>query len=184
MIGSGILTLPWTFYNSGIILGIIICFLSYLASLRTAILVLRITGPGDDFYDTMRKYWGTAGYYIAVIGTLCIIETACTAYFLIMAQMTYPNILALLKWIGDLFGTPLELPLLTGAARFDQFSETYVAIFLYFFMVMICLKRDLSIFIKLSSYGALAIIAISLFIIAIGFYSISNTNYTSITLPT
>ena len=99
-------------------MGIIICFLSYVVSLRTAILILRITGPGDDFYDTMRKYWGTSGYYIAVIGTLVIIETACTAYFLIMAQMLYPNILALLKWLGDLFNQPLELPLIIEAAHF------------------------------------------------------------------
>ena len=85
MIGSGIVTLPWTFYHSGMLLGTLICFISFLVSLRTCILVLRLVGPKEDFYDTMRKYWGRPGYLIAVIGTLAITMTACTAYFVIMA---------------------------------------------------------------------------------------------------
>ena len=55
MLGSGIVTLPWTFYHSGVILGTIISFCSFVASLRTCILILRLTGPKEDFYDTMRK---------------------------------------------------------------------------------------------------------------------------------
>ena len=50
-------------------------------------------------------------------------------------------------------------------------------------MSCVCLKRDLSLFIKLSSYGAISIITIALFIVSIGFYSISNTNYTAVTFP-
>lgn len=73
MLGSGILTLPWTFQHSGIILGIVICFTSYLVSLRTCILIHRVTLPGEDFYDTVKKYWGPSGYYLAVICTLIII---------------------------------------------------------------------------------------------------------------
>lgn len=84
MIGSGILTLPWTFYHSGMVLGTIICFLSYLASLRTCHLIHIITEPRDDFYDTMKRYWGKGGYYMASIGTLIIILSSMIAYFLIM----------------------------------------------------------------------------------------------------
>lgn len=111
MLGSGIVTLPWTFYNSGVVLGTIISFLSFAASLRSCILILRLTGPKDDFYDTMKRYWGMPGYYVSMGGTLTVIMTACTAYYLIMAQMLYPNILAIIKWIGG-----KEMPLNTGAA--------------------------------------------------------------------
>jgi amino acid permease len=85
MLGSGIVTLPWTFYHSGVVLGSIISFLSFAASLRSCIIILRLTGPKDDFYDTMRKYWGMPGYYVSMGGTLTVIMTACTAYYLIMA---------------------------------------------------------------------------------------------------
>jgi len=117
MIGSGIVTLPWTFYHSGMILGITICFTSFVVSLRTCILILRLTGPGDDFYDTMRKYWGKPGYYLTMVLTLIIIQTACTAYFLIMTQNLYPNILAIIKWT-----TGNQLPMINTPGDFSQFS--------------------------------------------------------------
>jgi len=177
MIGSGIVTLPWTFYHSGMLLGTIICFISFLVSLRTCILVLRLVGPKEDFYDTMRKYWGKTGYFVAVIGTLMITMTACTAYFVIMAQMLYPNILALLKWIFK-----INLPMQDGVI-FDSFSQSYCAIFMYFVMASLCLKRDLSLFILMSSYGAISIIIISIFIFSVGIYSLSNTTYQTVIIP-
>jgi len=134
MLGSGILCLPWTFYHSGFVLGIIICFLSYVASLRTCILIHRITAPGDDFYDTVRKYWGNKGYYIAISCTLVIIQTACTAYYLVMCQMLYPIILALLKWIGG-----LDLPVETEAMTFHSFSQTWTSFIMFFVMIFVCL---------------------------------------------
>ena len=117
MIGAGIVTLPWAYSCSGIILGIVITILSFLVSLRTCILIYRLTAPGEDFYDTVRKYWGNFGYYLTIISTLIIVETGCTAYFLIMSQTLYPIILSLLRWIFK-----LHLPQLTGAAQFGAFS--------------------------------------------------------------
>lgn len=89
MIGSAVITLPWAFYHSGLLLGSLICFLSFIVGARTCIIVLRITGPREDFYDTMYKYWGSPGYYISIFGTLSIVITACTSYFIIMTQMGY-----------------------------------------------------------------------------------------------
>ena len=84
MIGSAIIALPWSFYHSGMLLGSIICFISFVIGVRTNTLVLRITGPKDDFYDTMYKYWGNVGYYISIFSTLSIIIAACTSCFIIM----------------------------------------------------------------------------------------------------
>lgn len=39
------------------------------------------------------------------------------------------------------------------------------------------MKRDLSIFIRLMSYGTYFIMALMLFIVAVGFYGFTNTNY-------
>jgi amino acid permease len=86
--------------------------------------------------------------------------------------------LAIIKWI---FG--VELKLNTEAAQFHTFSQTYVAIILFFILLCICLKRDLTIFMKMTSYGAIAIISILVFIIGVGFFSISNTNYRAVIVP-
>ena len=92
--------------------------------------------------------------------------------------MLYPNMLAIIKWV---FG--VELQLNTEAAQFNTFSQTYVAIILFFILLCICLKRDLTIFMKMTSYGAIAIISILVFIIGVGFFSISNTNYRAVVVP-
>ena len=85
MVGSGVLTLPWAFYHSGLILGSVICFCSCLASLRTCIIIVRVVEPNDEFYDTMKKYWGLKGFYLSMVCTMLIVESACTAYFIIMS---------------------------------------------------------------------------------------------------
>jgi len=85
MVGAGILTLPWAFSHSGIVLGLIVTFISFIVSLRTCILILRLTGPGDDFFDTTRKYWGTIGFLLMTVGNLTMVLAACISYFMIMA---------------------------------------------------------------------------------------------------
>ena len=172
MVGSGILTLPWAFYHSGLILGSIICLLSCLASLRTCTLTMRVTEPNEEFHDTIKKYWGPKGFYISMICTFLIIESACTAYFIIMAQMSYQMVLALLDW---LFG--IQLPQKLGVADFSGFSQTWMAIIIFIIFVFACLQRDLSIFIRVTSYGAVSIVMIMLYIIVVGIYSSTNTNF-------
>ena len=45
------------------------------------------------------------------------------------------------------------------------------------------MKRDFTIFMKMTSYGAIAIVSILIFIIGVGFYSMSNTNYRAVVVP-
>ncbi len=52
-----------------------------------------------------------------------------------------------------------------------------MAIIVFVVEFFITMKRDLSIFIKLMSYGSIFIISLILFIIACGFYSIATTDF-------
>lgn len=96
MIGSGVMALPWAFHQAGMVLGSLICFFSFVFSVWTCLIAIKINSPQNDFYDTMRIYWGPFGYYLSVIGTLALALTASTSYFIIMAQMLYPITLAIL----------------------------------------------------------------------------------------
>ena len=58
-----------------------------------------------------------------------------------------------------------------------------MALGLYVMMLGVCLKRDLSIFIKISSYGAISITVIALVIIGLGIYAFSNTDFKAVILP-
>ena len=91
----------------------------------------------------MRIYWGPFGYYLSVIGTLALALTACTSYFIIMAQMLYPTTLALMYWVFE-----VDLPyVFSGTPTLSQYSQTYVAIALYMLMAVLCQKRNLHFFI-------------------------------------
>lgn len=85
MVGSGIVSLPWTFNNSGFLLGIIICLIGVIISFRTCILMIRTAGNDAEFFDTLLKYWGKPAYYSGLISTLLIIVAAVCAYFIIMS---------------------------------------------------------------------------------------------------
>ena len=92
--------------------------------------------------------------------------------------MAYPTILALFKWIGK-----VDLPVETGAMTFHVFSQTWTSFIMYFVMIFVCLQRDLSIFIRLTSYGAISIILIAFFIFGVGIFSLTNTPFQIMAFP-
>ncbi len=173
MLGSGIVALPWTFSNSGFLLGIIICIVSLIVSFRTCILMIRTAGNDKEYFDTLYKYWGKWAYYLGLVSTLLIMFAAVCSYFVILSQMLYPIILALIEWIGR-----HKIDLVTEP-RFDTFSQAYTAIIIFFIEVAIVCRKDLSIFIKVMTYGSFFIVSLMLFIVGVGFYGMFNTHYVS-----
>jgi amino acid permease len=58
MIGTAVAALPWTFQQSGIILGLILCFTSFIISFYTCKLIIDMAGNDSDYSETLRKYYG------------------------------------------------------------------------------------------------------------------------------
>jgi len=171
MIGSGIVALPWTFGQSGFLLGLIICIIGLIISYRTCILMIRAAGNDPEYFDTLYKYWGKWAYYLGFISTLLIMVAAVCAYFVILSQMLYFLMLALIEWIGKKEMVPIT------SADFSHFSLSYMALIVFAVEFTITLKKDLTIFIKLMSFGSIFIISLILFIIGFGFYAIANTHF-------
>ena len=172
MIGSGLVTLPWTFQNSGFLLGMIICIIGMFICYRTTVLMNRTAGNDEEYFHTLYKYWGKWAYYLGTITTLLIIIAAVCAFFILMSQMLYPVIYSLISWIFR-----KDLPVINDHPRFDNFSQDYCAIFIYLMLVFICMKRDLSIFINLMQYGSYFVILLMAFMVGMGIYSLTNTKY-------
>lgn len=171
MIGSGIVALPWTFGQSGFLLGLIICVIGLAISYRTCILMIRAAGNDPEYFDTLYKYWGKWAYYLGFISTLLIMVAAVCAYFVILSQMLYFIMLAIIEWIGGHHIDPIT------SADFSRFSLSYMALIVFAVEFVITLKKDLSIFIKLMSFGSIFIISLILFIIGFGFYALGTTNF-------
>lgn len=58
MIGTAVATLPWTFQQSGIVLGLILSFTSFLISFYTCKLIIDMAGTDSDYSETLRKFYG------------------------------------------------------------------------------------------------------------------------------
>ena len=171
MVGSGIVSLPWTFQESGFVLGLIICMVGLGVSYRTCILMIRVAGNDKEYFDTLYKYWGKWAYYCGFISTLLIMVAAVTAYFINLSSMLYYIALAIYDWIGGVDYVPIN------KADFSSFSLAYMAILVFVIESIVTSKKDLSIFIRLMSYGSAFIIALIVFIIGFGFYGIATTDY-------
>ena len=171
MVGSGIVALPWTFSESGFLLGLIICVLSLAISYRTCILMIRTAGNDGEYFETLYKHLGRWAYYCGYIATIFIMIAAVTSYFINLSQMLHTICLALLSWI---FGLNLDP---TQAVHFDRFSFSYITLFVLGMEIAITSKKDLSIFIRLMSFGSVFIIMLITFIIGFGLYGFGTTNY-------
>ena len=85
MVGSGLVTLPWAFQNSGFLLGLIISIIGVLICYRTTILMIRTAGNDDEYFHSLYKFWGNWAYYLGLFSTLLIILAAVCAYFIMMS---------------------------------------------------------------------------------------------------
>ena len=68
-------------------------------------------------------------------------------------------------------------------ARFDVFSTSYVAVIMYVILVFVSMKKDLSIFIKMGSLGAVCVIVMIIFVVCYWIYSLTNTHYKVFVTP-
>ena len=58
MIGTAVVSLPWAFQESGMLLGLIITFTSFIVSFYTCKLIIDMAGKDPDYSDTLKKYYG------------------------------------------------------------------------------------------------------------------------------
>lgn len=55
MAGTALTVIPYAFEQSGIILGILLCFVAFVFSFYTCLLVMKTAGNDVDYTDTLRK---------------------------------------------------------------------------------------------------------------------------------
>lgn len=83
MIGSAVVSLPWAFQQSGLLLGCLISFCSFFVSYYTCNLVVHCARKDTDFSDTVRRYYGDFGYYLGSIMSATLLYGVLIVYFVI-----------------------------------------------------------------------------------------------------
>ena len=176
MVGSAMVSLPWAFSESGIILGILISFTSFIISYYTCALIIITAKDDSDYVFTLKKYYGMKGWYLGLIGPTILIFGAITVYFVVIVQSLYPLLVVLLNkaFKMDLdYINPNEYPYW----HFEAFSASYVAIVMFVLLVTVSMKKDLSIFMRMGSIGAVCVSSLIVFVVGYGIYSLTNTKY-------
>ena len=64
LMGSAIVALPWAFQQSGIVLGCVISFTSFITSYHTTMLVINSTKNDENFAKTCRKQLGKCSRHL------------------------------------------------------------------------------------------------------------------------
>lgn len=95
MVGSSLLALPWAFSSSGLILGTIICLITFLIGYHTCALIVKCGKYDKDFSDTVYKYFGVWGWRISMLFSILLMFAAIVIYYEYMTQQLYPVIAAI-----------------------------------------------------------------------------------------
>lgn len=157
-------------------MGILISFTSFVISFYTCSLIIKTAKNDEDYVFTLKKYYGKPGFYIGLIGPTVLIFGAITVYFVVIVQSLYPILYLIFKkgFKMDLdYINPNESPFF----HIETFSSSYVALLMFVILVTVSMKKDLTIFMKMGSIGAVCVTSLIIFVVAYSIYSISNTTY-------
>ena len=97
MVGTGLVTIPWAYAHTGIILGVILTFISFSTSFTTQYFVMKTAGKDSDYTETLKKTFGKRGWYIGMILFIFMLFIPIIIYFGLMAQFLYPVLLAIIE---------------------------------------------------------------------------------------
>ena len=67
MVGSGLVTIPWAYSQSGIVLGLFLTLIAFTISFTTQYYVMKSAGNDLDYTDTLKKTFGRKGFYFGMI---------------------------------------------------------------------------------------------------------------------
>ncbi len=114
---------------------------------------------------------GAPGYYIGAIMATILLYGVLIVYFVIQTQLLYPLTLAVYKWSTG------NDPAFLAQPTLSQYSSSYCAIALFISLVIICSKKDLSIFMKVGSIGVIFVFMLIFFIVYTGISAFGNTEF-------
>ena len=179
MIGSGIMTLPYNVYKTGIIPAIILNIIYDLISFYTCKIYVDYGTKDSDFSKTVERYfYKFFGKAISKIGrTIQIFFTTFMAsggyiiYFILMSQNSYPVVCLLLNTLG------LDINSEDITPDFGRFSSIYLGIILCFILFPLSIKKDVGVLVFLSSFGCYFLLVLVVYLLYIGIYSLITNDF-------
>jgi sodium-coupled neutral amino acid transporter 9 len=171
MVGSGLVTVPWAFNESGIVLGVLLTILAFVISFTTQYYVMKCAGADMDYSDTLKKTFGKKGWYLGMILFIIMLFIPIIIFFMLLSQYLYPILLVIIELFTK------EDRKLSFDTDFSQFSYSYTCMIVFLFLFILTMRRDMSLFIKINSFGVIFTIIIIGSIVVIGIIGLSTSEY-------
>ena len=116
---------------------------------------------------------GRFGYYAGLISPALLLLGTISVLYVILSQLSYPIFQAIYFWAKP----NAEQTPIVHEPTFKEFSSAYTACLLYPIIVAIVSKKNLGVFIRMGSMGAVFVIMMFMFIVGMGIWGIHSTEY-------
>lgn len=137
---------------------------------------MKAAGSDDDYTDTLKKTFGKRGWYFGMILFIMMLTIPIVIFFQLLAQFLYPIILVIIE-----LSNGKNLPLDFTSIIWNSFSYTWTCIIIFAYLFALTAIRDISIFIKINTYGVVFAIIIISFIIVNGIHALSTAEFNIVT---
>ena len=172
MAGTGCLTLPWGYQQSGILLGVGLTLIAFGFSSYTCYLVIKTAKSDIDYTMTVERTFGPKGKTFAMFCFIINLYVPILLFQQLLAQSLFPIILAFVSLFTH------KTHEIDFKPDWNHFSYTWTCVIILVVTLLMSARRDLKIFIVMNSYGVIFIICIILCMFTIGIYSTLTTEYT------
>lgn len=172
MAGTGIVTVPWAFQGSGILLGSALTFIAFSISYITCYLVVLTAGTDIDYTITLTRHFGRKGWIFGMVCFILNLYVPILIFFQLLAQNLYPVILAVVEPFTGNKKDPTDYK-----PDWGSFSYTWTCVIIFALNFTITAYRNIQIFVKINSYGVIFIFIMILSIVGIGLYGFATTDY-------
>jgi hypothetical protein len=89
-------------------------------------------------------------------------------YFQLLSQNLYPILLVI---------TGKHVDQIETNVNFSEFSYSYTCIIVMLILIGLTLIKNLSIFVKMNTFGVVFVTMIIIFVVGVGIYALTNTNF-------
>eukprot|EP01121_Diplochlamys_sp_Union-15-3_P012982 TRINITY_DN3960_c0_g2_i2.p1 TRINITY_DN3960_c0_g2~~TRINITY_DN3960_c0_g2_i2.p1 ORF type:complete len:358 (-),score=26.03 TRINITY_DN3960_c0_g2_i2:23-1066(-) len=161
MMGSSLLTLPWGFSESGLIMGIITLLVVGVLTWYTCTLIVkhglnRPDGSNVELFDLCKEHFGKVGEILPWFASILVLVGALVAYDILMMDSLYSNVQSVIYWS-------------TGHNSSQIWTKGFSAAIVIAVVFPIANLKSFSILVKFNSVGILCIALIVIFILVSSF---------------
>ena len=133
MVGSGLMTIPWAFSQSGLVLGVFLSFVAFVIAFTTQYFTFKAAGDDLDFTFTMEKYFGRRGWKFGMFVFIGFLFVPVIVFMQLLSQILFPVILAMRFFLTGSGSTVIKILELD----FSEFSYSYTVLIVFFLLMLL-----------------------------------------------